>query len=98
MGALSACQSQRASEISAYCSESVGMTCGQARDMYKHNGCCGNPKKKFEADDKDGRRLWAVGEESRVERFTRQAMNRAKARGELNRLRNDIMDVLKPFL
>merc|ERR1711870_129895 len=38
------------------------MTCGQVREMYKKNECCGQPGKMFETDDKTRRLLSDIAE------------------------------------
>jgi len=55
------------------------MTCGEVKEMYKHNECCGNPSKPFE----DHRRLQAFksnGHDALVAKV-RQALSNAHATG-----------------
>merc|ERR1712060_319995 len=74
------------------------MTCGQVREMYKMNECCGMPEKMFKSDDKTRRLLSDIAGEPRIEDAIRQAMKQARANGGANGLKSKIMDVLKPYL
>lgn len=74
------------------------MTCGQVRDMYKMNECCGQPGKMFESDDKTRRLLSDIAGEPRIEDAVRQAMKKAQGNGGASGLKSKIMDVLKPYL
>merc|ERR1712203_511940 len=74
------------------------MTCGQVRDMYKMNECCGMPEKMFKSDDKTRRLLSDIAGEPRIEDAVRQAMKQAQGNGGASGLKSKIMDVLKPYL
>jgi len=96
------CEGQYADQMKPFCHKTCGLceaefTCGDIREMYKQNSCCGNPSKIFKASHRLQSAAPQASERSVVARVQNAVAMACRNATEVQALQKRMREVLAEF-